>query len=178
MSLQSEFLNLDYSKKMMQLTKTYADRARKDSTFVNKYKTTNSLDDATFNKLSDKDIADAYLKEYPNLANKAELESIDIQKGLKKNLTDYYQEYGSIPTGLFQYTPGHMENIITPQYKKGGNLTAQDRIKLQRIKEFNKTLRDDSKGNLNAIIQSDRDFAANFRSLQQSARILLKKMLR
>jgi hypothetical protein len=86
---------------MMQLTKTYADRARKDSTFVNKYKTANSLDNATFNKLSDKDIADAYLKEYPNLANKAELERIDIQKGLKKNLTDYYQEYGSIPTGLF-----------------------------------------------------------------------------
>lgn len=157
-----------------QLMKKYLDEA-KENAKANNIDITDKSDDA---------IISDYFERNPEVKEAYNSELRKIQRDAYKSQFDLYTNINRIPIGLgFTYQPKRtlVYNPNLEQYvesnKKGGSLTAKDRIKIQQEKDFNKKMLSDSKESIKSIRENIKEFHKTYRSMSAGTLALIKKAM-
>lgn len=157
-----------------QLMKKYLDEA-KENAKANNIDITDKSDDA---------IVSDYFERNPEVKEAYNSELRKIQRDAYKSQFDLYTNINRIPIGLgFTYQPKRtlVYNPNLEQYvesnKKGGSLTAKDRIKIQHEKDFNKKMLSDSKESIKSIRENNKEFHKTYRSMSAGTLALIKKAM-
>lgn len=157
-----------------QLMKKYLDEA-KENAKANNIDITDKSDDA---------IISDYFERNPEAQEAYNSELRKIQRDAYKSQFDLYTNINRIPIGLgFTYQPKRtlVYNPNLEQYvesnKKGGSLTAKDRIKIQHEKDFNKKMLSDSKESIKSIRENNKEFHKTHRSMSADTLALIKKAM-
>lgn len=157
-----------------QLMKKYLDEA-KENAKANNIDITDKSDDA---------IISDYFERNPEVKEAYNSELRKIQRDAYKSQFDLYTNINRIPIGLgFTYKPKRtlVYNPNLEQYvesnKKGGFLTAKDRIKIQQEKDFNKKMLSDSKESIKSIRENNKEFHKTYRSMSAGTLALIKKAM-
>lgn len=157
-----------------QLMKKYLDEA-KENAKTNNIDITDKSDDA---------IISDYFERNPEVQEAYNSELRKIQRDAYKSQFDLYTNINRIPIGLgFTYQPKRtlVYNPNLEQYvesnKKGGSLTAKDRIKIQQEKDFNKKMLSDSKESIKSIRENNKEFHRTYRSMSSGTLALIKKAM-
>lgn len=157
-----------------QLMKKYLAEA-KENAKANNIDITDKSDDA---------IISDYFERNPEVQEAYNSELRKIQRDAYKNQFDLYTNINRIPIGLgFTYQPKRtlVYNPNLEQYvesnKKGGSLTAKDRIKIQHEKDFNKKMLSDSKESIKSIRENNKEFHKTHRSMSAGTLALIKKAM-
>lgn len=157
-----------------QLMKKYLDEA-KENAKANNIDITDKSDDA---------IVSDYFERNPEVREAYNSELRKIQRDAYKSQFDLYTNINRIPIGLgFTYQPKRtlVYNPNLEQYvesnKKGGSLTAKDRIKIQQEKDFNKKMLSDIKESIKSIRENNKEFHKTYRSMSAGTLALIKKAM-
>ena len=134
-----------------------------------------NIKDAEFLKAnegkSDYAIIQSWLAKHPNEINgyKALLETptMDYYKNMAKLSETLAPEIGFFNTKMLAYN-----------FESGGKLTAKDRIKIQKIKDYNAARRQDSKESLKSITKDKEEFGKNYRAMSAGTLKMLERTLK
>ena len=134
-----------------------------------------NIKDAEFLKAnegkSDYAIIQAWLTKHPNEVNgyKALLETptMNYYKNMAKLSETLAPEIGFFNTKMLAYN-----------FESGGKLTAKDRIKIQKIKDYNAARRQDSKESLKSITKDKEEFGKNYRAMSAGTLKMLERTLK
>lgn len=161
-----------YDQQIVQSIKTKATFA----TFKTRYEAANQ--GKKVEDLSDSELMEKYFELYPGEKQSYQLGKARIQNTYNNKMMQIARM--DIPNLLWQRrVPASTTDLITgqPVHRSGGKLTAQEKRKLQALKDFNKAAREDLKEyNRNARAGAAR-FAKNINNLSKESKMILKAAL-
>ena len=135
-----------------------------------------NIKDAEFLKAnegkSDYAIIQAWLTKHPNEINgyKALLETPTM---------NYYKTQAKLSETLAPEIGFFNTEMLAYDFKKsGGQLTAKDRIKIQKVKDYNAARRQDSKESLKSITKDKEEFGKNYRAMSAGTLKMLERTLK
>lgn len=144
---------------------------------------------AAINENYVKNIKDAeFLK-----ANEGKSDYAIIQAWLTKhpNETNGYKALLETPTMKYYKTQAKLSETLAPEIgffntemlaydfkKSGGQLTAKDRMKIQKVKDYNAARRQDSKESLKSITKDKEEFGKNYRAMSAGTLKMLERTLK
>ena len=135
-----------------------------------------NIKDAEFLKAnegkSDYAIIQAWLAAHPNEVNgyKALLETPTM---------NYYKTQAKLSETLAPEIGFFNTEMLAYDFKKsGGQLTAKDRIKIQKVKDYNAARRQDSKESLKSITKDKEEFGKNYRTMSAGTLKMLERTLK
>ena len=120
---------------------------------------------------SDAAIIQAWLNAHPDKTKK--------YKALLETPTmDYYKSQAKLYE-ILAPNIGFLNNTtLAYNYESGGKLTAKDRIKIQKIKDYNAARRQDSKESLKSITKDKEEFGKNYRAMSAGTLKMLERTLK
>lgn len=134
-----------------------------------------NIKDAEFLKAnegkSDYAIIQAWLAKHPKEINgyKALLETPTM---------DYYKSQAKLYE-ILAPNIGFLNNTtLAYNFESGGKLTAKDRIKIQKVKDYNAARRQDSKESLKSITKDKEEFGKNYRAMSAGTLKMLERTLK
>lgn len=145
-------------------------------------------DIATINENYVKNIKDAeFLK-----ANEGKSDYAIIQAWLAKHPKEIngYKALLETPTMDYYKSQAKLYEILAPNigflnnttlaynFESGGKLTAKDRIKIQKVKDYNAARRQDSKESLKSITKDKEEFGKNYRAMSAGTLKMLERTLK
>ena len=144
------------------------------------YKNTYNDDDATISQ----NVVEAYLAQFPQKQEEALKIRNRIYNKYQAQQSEYLANNLVIPTSPFNYysynytmDPTNYEWVREyEQYKKGGSLTASDKKKLQKLKDYNKKLETVHKEAMKTIRKDMKEYGKQSRTNAAGALHLLKQM--
>lgn len=133
---------------------------------------------------TDETILSEYLNNNPKIKEKFEKELRSLQQNAYRRQTELYTDLNRIPVGFgltYQPKRTYVYNSTLEDYvesnKRGGSLIASDKMKLQRLKDFNKKMLSDSKESIKSIRENQREFGRMYRSMSAGTLALIKKAM-
>ena len=133
---------------------------------------------------TDEAILSEYLNDNPQIKEGFERELRSLQQSAYRRQLELYTDLNRIPVGLgltYQPKRTYKYDYILGDYvesnKKGGSLTASDKMKLQRLKDFNKKMLSDSKESIKSIRENQREFGRMYRSMSAGTLALIKRAM-
>lgn len=127
--------------------------------------------DAQGNRRSNEAIIQLYYDDNRDKVSEYQQQRFDIMqkysKSLIKNSTLMSPNYKWLTTTKETYG-----------YKQGGSLTPNDRIKLQKIKDYNAARRQDSKESIKSITKDKEEFGKNYRAMSAGTLKMLERTLK
>ena len=127
--------------------------------------------DAQGNRRSNEAIIQLYYDDNKDKVGEYQQQRFDIMqkysKSLIKNSTLMSPNYKWLTTTKETYG-----------YKQGGSLTPNDRIKLQKIKDYNAARRQDSKESIKSITKDKEEFGKNYRAMSAGTLKMLERTLK
>lgn len=144
------------------------------------YKSAYKDDDATISQ----GVVEAYLAQFPQKQEEALKIRNRIHNKYQTQQSEYLANNLVIPTSPFNYysynytmDPTNYEWVREyEQYKKGGSLTASDKKKLQKLKDYNKKLETVHKEAMKTIRKDMKEYGKQSRTNAAGALHLLKQM--
>ena len=127
--------------------------------------------DATGNRRSNEAIIQLYYAEHPDKASEYQQQRFDIMQKYSKKLI----ENSTLMSPNYKWLTTTKE---TWGYKQGGSLTSNDRIKLQKIKDYNAARRQDSKESIKSITKDKEEFGKNYRAMSAGTLKMLERTLK
>lgn len=127
--------------------------------------------DATGNRRSNEAIIQLYYAEHPDKASEYQQKRFDATQKYSKKLI----ENSTLMSPNFKWFTTTKE---TWGYKQGGSLTPNDRIKLQKIKDYNTARRQDSKESIKSITKDKEEFGKNYRAMSAGTLKMLERTLK
>lgn len=133
---------------------------------------------------TDEAILSEYLNDNPQIKEGFEKELRSLQQSAYRRQLGLYTDLNRIPVGLgltyqpkrtYEYDYGLGEYVESN--KKGGSLTASDKMKLQRLKDFNKKMLSDSKESIKSIRENQKEFGRMYRSMSAGTLALIKRAM-
>lgn len=133
---------------------------------------------------TDEAILSEYLNNNPQIKEEFERKLRSLQQNAYRSQLELYTDINRIPVGLgltYQPKRTYKYDPVLEEYvelnKKGGSLTASDKIKLQRLKDFNKKMLSDSKESIKSIRENQREFGKMYRSMSAGTLALIKRAI-
>lgn len=127
--------------------------------------------DAQGNRRSNEAIIQLYYDDNRDKVSEYQQQRFDIMqkysKSLIKNSTLMSPNYKWLTTTKETYG-----------YKQGGSLTPNDKIKLQKIKDYNAARRQDSKESIKSITKDKEEFGKNYRAMSAGTLKMLERTLK
>ena len=127
--------------------------------------------DASGNRRSNEAIIQLYYADHPDKANEYQQQRFDATQKYSKKLI----ENSTLMSPNFKWLTTTKE---TYGYKQGGSLTPNDRIKLQKIKDYNAARRQDSKESIKSITKDKEEFGKNYRAMSAGTLKMLERTLK
>ena len=91
---------------------------------------------------------------------------------------DYYKNQAKLYEILAPNIGFLNTSTLAYNFESGGKLTAKDRIKIQKIKDYNAARRQDSKESLKSITKDKEEFGKNYRALSAGTLKMLERTLK
>ena len=121
---------------------------------------------------SDAAIIQAWLNAHPDKAK-------EYKALLETPTMDYYKSQAKLYEILAPNIGFLNTELLAYDFKKsGGQLTAKDRIKIQKIKDYNAARRQDSKESLKSITKDKEEFGKNYRAMSAGTLKMLERTLK
>ena len=120
---------------------------------------------------SDATIIQAWLNAHPDKAK-------EYKALLETPTMDYYKSQAKLYEILAPNIDFLNKTTLAYNYESGGKLTAKDRIKIQKIKDYNAARRQDSKESLKSITKDKEEFGKNYRALSAGTLKMLERTLK
>ena len=128
--------------------------------------------DATGNRRSNEAIIQLYYAEHPDKASEYQQKRFDATQKYSKKLI----ENSTLMSPNFKWLTTTEEKYDFK--KQGGSLTPNDRIKLQKIKDYNAARRQDSKESIKSITKDKEEFGKNYRAMSAGTLKMLERTLK
>lgn len=178
LSAALQLADLNSKEDTVRIQQPFLQKALNDAT-INK-------NDATGTRKSDAVILAEYLNKYPEEGKAYNGARLQLQRDTIENQLRVYREQDQNYGSPFQWVPGQKSSLNIYDYsrgktlldKKGGVITAQDKAKIQSIKDFNKAQLSDSKESIKSIIENQKEFGKTYRSMSAGTLHLLKRALK
>ena len=133
---------------------------------------------------TDDEILNEYFNNNPGAEEEFNKKLRTLQQNIFRRQLGLYTDLGKIPVGFgltYQPKKTYRYDITLGDYvevaKKGGSLTISDRIKLQKLKDFNKKMLSDSKESIKSIRENQREFGRMYRSMSAGTLALIKRAM-
>lgn len=120
---------------------------------------------------SDAAIIQAWLTAHPDKTK-------EYKALLETPTMDYYKNQAKLYEILAPNIGFLNTSTLAYNYESGGKLTAKDRIKIQKIKDYNAARRQDSKESLKSITKDKEEFGKNYRALSAGTLKMLERTLK
>ena len=181
---KKELLELSYKESLYRKSKEFDSdlmtTIKNDKTFIDNYKKAHNYDDIS--GVSDAELKQAYFDQYPEQKQLYKQKWADIESEELRNYITKTNDLYVRQSPLNMITPGGKYNVVTGEYvengsesyKKGGSLSSSDKMKLQALKDFNKSLREDAKEFNKNARESQREFNKMLKELSKTSLTLLK----
>lgn len=128
--------------------------------------------DASGNRRSNEAIIQLYYADHPDKANEYQQRRFDATQKYSKKLI----ENSTLMSPNFKWLTTTKEKYDFK--KQGGSLTPNDRIKLQKIKDYNAARRQDSKESIKSITKDKEEFGKNYRAMSAGTLKMLERTLK
>lgn len=128
--------------------------------------------DATGNRRSNEAIIQLYYAEHPDKASEYQQKRFDATQKYSKKLI----ENSTLMSPNYKWLTTTKEKYDFK--KQGGSLTPNDRIKLQKIKDYNAARRQDSKESIKSITKDKEEFGKNYRAMSAGTLKMLERTLK
>lgn len=157
--VQSAIAKQKYDNDIAAINKNYVSNIDKDFLKANEGK-------------SDAAIIQAWLNAHPDKAK-------EYKALLETPTMDYYKNQAKLYE-ILAPNIGFLNNTtLAYDFKKsGGQLTAKDRMKIQKVKDYNAARRQDSKESLKSITKDKEEFGKNYRALSAGTLKMLERTLK
>ena len=121
---------------------------------------------------SDAAIIQAWLTAHPDKAK-------EYKALLETPTMDYYKSQAKLYEILAPNIGFFNTELLAYDFKKsGGKLTAKDKMKIQKVKDYNAARRQDSKESLKSITKDKEEFGKNYRAMSAGTLKMLERTLK
>ena len=128
--------------------------------------------DTQGNRRSNEAIIQLYYDDNKDKANEYQQQRFDIMQKYSKKLI----ENSTLMSPNYKWLTTTKEKYDFK--KQGGSLTPNDRIKLQKIKDYNAARRQDSKESIKSITKDKEEFGKNYRAMSAGTLKMLERTLK
>ena len=156
--VQSAIAKQEFDNKIAAINENYVSSIDKDFLKANEGK-------------SDAAIIQAWLTAHPDKAK-------EYKALLETPTMDYYKNQAKLYEILAPNIGFLNSTTLAYNYESGGKLTAKDRIKIQKVKDYNAARRQDSKESLKSITKDKEEFGKNYRTMSAGTLKMLERTLK